>query len=548
MLKKLEVKNFALIDDLEIEFGKGLTALTGETGSGKSILLESLSLLFGKRSDAEYIRYGEKRALVTGTFLLSSNQMDSLSLPNEIILSREIDSTGKHVVKLNDEVITLAKLKLISSGIGLIHGQNDTYMLLDKSAYVSFIDQMDIEATSKLLNTYLIKRSTYQDAQKHYESLTNKKTESLERIDFLTFQVKELDGLKLSINEKETLADQIQKLKNFDQIKTALTIANDALHGHTFQTDYLYEAYKQVTKISDYDEAYKELAKILEDSYYNLEEGIKQLNHSLKTLDFDDETFNQYQARVFELNKIEIKYGKPINELVDYLAKIKEELAISSDYEGYLKEALNKANLAYNEAFIVAEKLHNLRVKLAKVLEKEITTSLQELDLEKAKFEIIFDEVKPGMHLDESGIDTIEFMISLNEGEPLKALSKVASGGEKARFMFSLKSLFARTSGLSMLVFDEIDIGISGKTASKVAGKMKEISNDIQTLVITHLPQVAAKSDYHYFIYKEKVNDRMQTFIKALTTEERILSIAGMLSDDQISSFAIEQAKSLIKK
>lgn len=548
MLSKLLVKNFALIDDLEIEFKNGLTALTGETGSGKSILLESLSLLFGKRSDAEYIRHGKSKAEVTGQFLLNQVQQKALELPEEITLHREIDGSGRHTIRLNGEIITLARLKSITSLIGLIHGQNDTYMLFDKASYVTFIDQMDLNKATDLLQKYLIKRSKYQEAKAHLESLKSKKQESLERIDYLTFQVKELEGLNLLQNEKEELEEKIEKLKNFDLIQSALKQANEALNSQTFQMDDLYLAYKQIAKIAEYDKSYEMLSKNLEDSYYTLEDSIKTSSILLKNLDFDDEAFNMYQQRVFELNKIEVKYGKTVNDLIEYLAKIKEELALSSDYEGYLKEVKQKCDKLYDEAYQDATKLHELRLKLAKHLEDDLTKNLRELDLEKAEFKIEFDEIKHGMTLDETGVDAVEFMISLNEGEPKKPLSKVASGGEKARFMFSLKSLFAKNSGLSMLVFDEIDIGISGKTAAKVASKMKEISTELQTLVITHLPQVAAKADYHYSIYKTKVDDRMQTFIELLSQDDRVLSIAGMLSDDSISPYAIEQAKALLSK
>lgn len=546
MLKHLDVKNFALIDDLEIDFEKGLTALTGETGSGKSILLESLSLLFGKRSDAEYIRHGATKALVTGKFILNDEQQQTLGLPKEVVLSREIDATGRHLIKVNQETSTLQKLKQISNKIGLIHGQNDTHMLMDKSSYVDFVDQIDKQKTQELLNKYLIKRSNYLELSKKLETLKSKKKETLERVDFLTYQVKELDQLNLKTNEKEQLEEQVDKLKNFDKIKQALKEATELLNNETFNMGNLYDAYKVVSKIGSFDPQYENEAKVLEESYYNLEDAIKNVSSLYKDLDFDEDTFNQNQARIFELNKIETKYAKSINDLVVYLAQIKEELALSTDYDGYLKDIKQKVDKAYEETYNEGLKLRKYREILAKKLEKELTESLHQLDLTKAKFEIVFEPLKDNQALEENGIDALEFMISLNEGEPLKALAKVASGGEKARFMFSLKSIFARNSKLSMLVFDEIDIGISGKTASKVASKMKEISKDIQTLTITHLPQVAAKADYHYAIYKEKKDNRMQTFINILDDEKRILAIASMLSDEEISPFAIEQAKALL--
>lgn len=548
MLLNLSVKNFALIDDLDIDFNAGLTALTGETGSGKSILLESLSLLFGKRSDAEYIRYGTDKAIVIGTFKLTPYQQKELSLPETITLQREIDASGRHSIKLNQETITLAKLKQISSLIGMIHDQNDTFALMDKTSYIDFIDQMDNDKAHKLREEYLLLRSLYQEAYRKYQDALNRKKESIERIDFLSYQVKELEALNLKKHEKEDLKDRVDKLKNFDKIKQSLQSTYEILEGEFFNLDLLYEAYKSMDKIRELDPSYEEITKGLEDNYYTLEEHKKSVRQLLKHLDFDDDLFNQYQERLFELSKYETKYQKTIDELVDYLVQIKDELEMSKDYEGYLKRTLDEMNKAYQKAFDKGLELSELRQKLALKMQDELTKSLKSLDLEKAQFEVTFTKTNPGVELKEDGIDDVEFMISLNEGEPLKPLSKVASGGEKARFMFSLKSLFAKLKKLSLLVFDEIDIGISGKTASKVASEMKQLSNSMQLLVITHLPQVAAKADYHYSIYKEKVGSRMETHIQKLDTEKRILAIATMLSDDSISSYAIEQAKALLKK
>nr|WIF88975.1 AAA family ATPase [Acholeplasma laidlawii] len=278
MLNYLEVKKFALIDDLNIEFKHGLTSLTGETGSGKSILLESLQLLFGKRSDAEYIRTGTTKATVLGRFSLTPNQARDLDLPNDITLSREIDQSGRHLVKLNDETITLERLRQITNKIGLIHGQNDTYQLLDKSTYVSFIDLLDQVEINKLLQHYLLKRSTYLDALKAFENLKNKKQETQERAEFLKFQINELKSYNLVLGEKQELEEKVQRLKNFDSIQQALKLSYDTFNGQFFQTDLLYDAYKQMSKIAVYDNEYKEISKLLEESYYNLEEAKKVLN------------------------------------------------------------------------------------------------------------------------------------------------------------------------------------------------------------------------------------------------------------------------------
>ncbi len=547
MLKHLEVKNFALIDDLSIDFSDGLTAITGETGSGKSILLESLQLLFGKRSDAEYIRTGTTKAVVSGRFILKNETSSLLSTPIDITIVREIDASGRHIVKLNDEVITLARLRQITNHIGLIHGQNDTYQLLDKNTYVSFIDQVDVLKTQELLQKYLLKRSSYLEGLEAFKNLENKKQETLERADFLKFQINELKSYNLVLGEKENLEEQVKRLKNYDSIMQSLKFTYETLNGQLFQTNLLFDAYKQMDKITAYDHTLSETAKLLEESYYNLEEANKQVEQALSSLDFDSNAFNQYQERLYELSKIETKYAKTNDELVVYLEKITDELVMSEDYDGYIKMAKEKLDKQYDEAYKLGEALSVHRKKIALKLEKELTQALKLLDLDKAQFKIEFEPLKPKMTLGEDGLDSVEFMISFNEGEPLKPLAKVASGGEKARFMFSLKSLYAVNSNLSLLVFDEIDIGISGKTATKMANVMLKHASDLQMIVITHLPQIAAKANHHYSIYKTFSDQRMETKINILDDDARILSIAGMLSDDEITPFAIEQAKQLLK-
>lgn len=547
MLKHLEVKNFALIDDLNIDFSDGLTAITGETGSGKSILLESLQLLFGKRSDAEYIRTGTTKAVVSGRFILKNETSSLFSTPKDITIVREIDASGRHVVKLNDEVITLARLRQITNHIGLIHGQNDTYQLLDKTTYVSFIDQVDVDKTQELLQKYLLKRSSYLEGLEAFKNLENKKQETLERADFLKFQINELKSYNLVLGEKETLDEQVKRLKNYDSIMQSLKFTYETLNGQLFQMDLLFDAYKQMDKITAYDHRLSETTKLLEESYYNLEEANKQVEQALSSLDFDSNAFNQYQERLYELSKIETKYAKTNDELVIYLEKITDELAMSEDYDGYIKKAKEKLDKQYDETYKLGEALSIHRKKLALKLENELTQALKLLDLDKAQFKIEFEPLKPKMTLGEDGLDSVEFMISFNEGEPLKPLAKVASGGEKARFMFSLKSLYAVNSNLSLLVFDEIDIGISGKTATKMANVMLKHASDLQMIVITHLPQIAAKANHHYSIYKTFSDQRMETKINILDDDARILSIAGMLSDDEITPFAIEQAKQLLK-
>jgi DNA repair protein RecN (Recombination protein N) len=549
MLKSLKVSHFALIDDLEIEFNSGLTALTGETGAGKTIILESLHLLFGKRSDQQMIRYGESKAVVVGTFTLPKDKQEQLGLEEEITIRREIDSKSRHVMKINDEVVTLNRLKEVMSILGNIHSQNDSMTLFDRSYYLTFIDQVDAKKVEELLNHYLIKRSKYIDQKKAFEQLKNKKEQSLEKESFLAYQIKELDGYNLVPDEKIHLEEELNKLKNYDKIMNELQNAYQFLDGEVYQINHIYDASNALDKIKHLDENYQDMAERLSSSYYEIDDVKSRIYHDIEGLDFDQDRFNLMQERHYELIKIEQKYQKEINDLIDYYHDIKKELLMITDYDEYIKEARKELEEAFLDAFNSGLKLRELRQKLAKKLSKDMIEELKDLDLEKASFDIVFDDIeKDEKALLETGLDQVEFMISLNEGEPIKPLAKVASGGERARFMFALKSIYAKSNQLSMLVLDEIDIGISGKTAAKVALKMSELSKDMQLIVITHLPQVAAKADHHYGITKHKENNRMVTHITKLNLDQRIEMIGMMLSDEKLSHFAIEQAKMLLKK
>jgi len=549
MLKSLKVSHFALIDDLEIEFNSGLTALTGETGAGKTIILESLHLLFGKRSDQQMIRYGESKAVVVGTFILPKDKQEQLGLEEEITIRREIDSNSRHVMKINDEVVTLNRLKEVMSILGNIHSQNDSMTLFDRSYYLTFIDQVDAKKVEELLNNYLIKRSKYIDQKKAFEQLKNKKEQSLEKESFLAYQIKELEGYNLVPDEKIHLEDELNKLKNYDKIMNELQNAYQFLDGEVYQIDHIYDASNALDKIKHLDENYQDMAERLSSSYYEIDDVKSRIYHDIEGLDFDQDRFNLMQERHYELIKIEQKYQKEINDLIDYYHDIKKELLMITDYDEYIKEARKELEEAFLDAYNSGLKLRELRQKLAKKLSKDMIEELKDLDLEKASFDIVFDDIeKDEKALLETGLDQVEFMISLNEGEPIKPLAKVASGGERARFMFALKSIYAKSNQLSMLVLDEIDIGISGKTAAKVALKMSELSKDMQLIVITHLPQVAAKADHHYGITKHKENNRMVTHITKLNLDQRIEMIGMMLSDEKLSHFAIEQAKMLLKK
>jgi len=547
MILKLSVTNFALIDDLEISFNEGLTALTGETGAGKSIILESLHLLFGKRSDATMIRYGEDKAIVSAIFKLPKKVSDYYDYPETVEIKRQIDKNGRHQMKINNETVTLSKLRTVTKMFASIHAQNETIQLLDKQTYLNFIDQIDEEKVNELHQSYMLLRSNYLEKKKAFDQLKSQKQESLERADYLEFQIKELESYQLVKGEVEQLKHDIHQLENFDKTMSSLQLTYQLLTSQQFQLDDLYESAKTLQTISDIDENYKEMAERLSSSYYDIDDIKSKVFDLMDSLDFDQEAFNQMQERQFELQKIEQKYHKSIDDLIIYLEEIKEERLKITNYDAYVLQAKQKLDDIFNQTYDKGLALVALRKKLAKQLSQSILIELKDLDLDKARFEVSFEVPKKEdvIFLD-TGIESVEFMISLNEGEPIKPLAKVASGGERARFMFALKSIYAKNNQLSLLILDEIDIGISGKTAAKVAYKMSLLSKKMQLLVITHLPQVAAKANYHYGITKHKENNRMVTRINLLSEDERISNIAMMLSDEKLSHYAIGQAKILL--
>lgn len=545
MIKSINIKDFALIQDIDINFFDGLTVLTGETGAGKSIILESLHLLFAKRSDQEMIRHGKDRAIVSGVFSLNKVQQELFDLPEEIFISREIDKSGRHKISINNQVTTLGRLKEITETIGSIHSQNDTFLLLDNNEYLNFIDQVDQKEVTKLLSNYLISRSNYLDLKKHLEKIKQKKQSDIEQKDFLQYQIEELNSFNLVLGEKEELELSYEKLKHFDKISNSLKETYYELDNNV-NIALLYNSAKQLEGIASFDEDYKESSEKLLNSYYEFNDVKEVISRKLGELDYDENEFNFIQERIFELNKLEEKYQKTIAELIVYLDEATEKIELIDNYDEYILNYEKKVLEEFTKTYDLGIKLSNYRQKLATKLEKQIIKELSDLDLEKAQFEIKFNTLKDTL-LD-TGIDEVEFYISLNEGEPLRVLSKVASGGERARFMFALKTIYAYQNNLQLLILDEIDIGISGKVAAMMANKMQKISQDMQLIVITHLPQVAAKANNHFGITKNIKDGRMTTSIDLLTMNERIEMIALMLSDESLSHFAIEQAKMLLGK
>lgn len=559
MLERLNVKNFAIIEDLIVDFSSGMTVLTGETGAGKSLIIDTISLLLGARADSDMIRYGEKSASICGTFTSNNSVIDELlnkyEIPvyDKITILREIADSGKNIIKINNHQVTLSMLKNISVHLADIHIQNDTYKLFNPDSYLLILDPKNDSKFDKLLTDYLMNYSKYLEALKEYNHIKEGKKQALDKLEFLKYECDELSNLNLYENIDVELEEKIAKLSNYDKIFSSLNEAYNTLNSEMNGIDSLYNASKSIEKIASYDSKYKDYCEKLLDSYYISSEIKEDIYNQIESLDFDEDELNQSIERLNEIEHAKTKYKKSVSELISYLNEITIEIEMVTNYDEVFKEHEEKCKDLFNKALSSGLKLSEYRKKISLKMTSQIEKECKDLDLDNTIFDIKFNEIncsdftnKDIFH--ENGIDEIEFMISFNKGEPLKPLHKVASGGEMSRIMLAFKSYLSANTDLSLMVFDEIDTGVSGATAKKIAIKMHQISKHVQVLCITHLPQVAAIGDQHKHIYKELIDGRTKTRIEDLSYDRRVEEIAMMLSGDKLSMYALEHAKSLLSK
>lgn len=558
MLESLSVKNFAIIEDIRVDFKSGMTVLTGETGAGKSLIIDTISLLLGSRADSDMIRYNEDHASITGVFSYTSlldDLFNKYSIPKDdkITLHREIWNSSKNVIKINNVSVNLAVLKNVSALLADIHVQNDTFKLFNPDNYLSFIDPKDDNKFDNLMGNYSKQLFIYKEKLDKYNKIALGQKNTLERLEFLEYEKNELSGLNLYEGIDTELEEKIAKLSNYDKIYTSLNETIGYLDGDNSAIDSIYNASSILSSISEFDLEYSVGSDKLNDCYYTLLEIKDNISHQLRGFDFDENELNSLIDSLNEINKIKDKYKKSVSELIKELEEITLEIEMATNYDSVLDQALEELNKAYYDLKDISIKLSDYRKKKAVSIEKEIIKECKDLDLDNVEFKIIFDDVtfsdsKNHSIFKDNGIDNVNFMISFNKGEPLKALYKVASGGEMSRIMLAFKSYLSKTANNSLMVFDEIDTGVSGATAKKIALKMHEISLNTQILCITHLPQVASIGDYHKHIYKVLDNGRTETKIKDLSYDERVEEIALMLSGDKLSLYALEHAKSLLKE
>ncbi len=555
MLVELDIQNFAIIKSLKIKFQPQMTVLIGETGAGKSILIDALSLLLGHRAQKEMVRSGQSKAVVTGLFTLQDEEMREVEqiaadygLPMEgddLIISREISSKGRNVIRINGQLTTITALAKIGEYLVDIHGQNDQQMLMDQSRQIDLVDEYAGKDFKPLLCKYQAEYQTWQRLNQRLEHLRRDSRELAQRQDILQFQVEELTQADLTDEqEDQNLEDEFNKLNNYQKIAESanfmIQLFDDDEHG---LTSLLGDAQGTAEDLADLDKDFKNVAQSITDGVYSLSDARSELGDIMDSLEFDEERYQYVQNRLDLLNNLKKKYGPSLADVFDFYAKVSKEL---SQFEtgGLDEEELVKQIAAVEEKMsVMAADLHQARESTALKLEEAIKRELADLYMDKARFSIRFAKTD---NFTVKGTDDLAFYIAPNPGEELMPLVKIVSGGEQSRLILALKAIFSRVEPVGTMVFDEIDTGVSGRVAAAIGKKMHAIAGQKQVIAITHSPQVAASADHRFAIAKQVAAGETFTQVKELDEDSSIKMIAQMMAGANVSEAAEQNAADLI--
>lgn len=555
MLQELTIDNLAIIDHLSLEFDDHMTVLTGETGAGKSIIIDAVSLLAGGRGSQEFIRKGEEKLSLQGQFEIPKlpgyvAQLDELGISHDdgaLIISREIHRSGRNTIRVNGTLVNAATLKQLGSGLVDIQGQNEHQLLLRPEAHLGMLDQIANAKVQPLLASY---QEQYQEYRRLEAAVNQKKANEqqwAQRLDMLRYQVKEIGDADLRADEEDELIAERERLEHFQQIATTLQqvvgVLNDDEEAPVL--DQVATIMNAAQEIAPFDPEYDDLAQSLSDAYYSLQDVANQAGHQLDSLEFDEERLATINARLATIADLEHKYGESLADVLAYYDQIKEELTdmeAAADSGSDLEERLNAVQA---DLLNQGNALSQVRQTAARKLAKQVHTQLKELYMDKAVFEVNFAKTKKPV-FSATGIDQVEFYIQTNPGEAMGPLARIASGGELSRVMLALKTIFAQGEGVTSIIFDEVDTGVSGRVAQAIADKIRLIAEGSQVLCITHLPQVAAVAQHHLLIQKRVHDQRTTTSVTPLNTNQRVEELARMLAGDTITKLAREHASELL--
>ena len=551
MLLEISIKNFAIIESISLNFEKGMTVLTGETGAGKSIIIDAMNMMLGARATTEVIRHGAPKAEIEGLFSIESNRAleeifdeQGLELSDEIIIRREILQNGRSISRVNGQMVNLSVLRTIGQQLVDIHGQHDQEELMRPHRHIQMLDEFGDTSFFELKEAYQMSFDNYRRMRKQVLDIKKNQQEHKARIEMLEFQMAEIEAANLKAGEDVTLNQERDRLLNHKHIADTLTNAYSMLDNEEFSSlANVRSAMNDMESLEEFDPEYREISGTLSESYYVLEDITKRLESILDDLDFDGNRLMQVESRLDLIHTITRKYGGSVDDILEYFVKITDEYNLltgnnlsSEDMEIELKKL--EKNLVD-----LAGQVAQARHKIAQDLEAEIKQELQDLYMEKAQFQVRFSQGK----FSREGNESVEFYISTNPGEDFKPLVKVASGGELSRLMLAIKSAFSRKEGKTSIVFDEVDTGVSGRVAQAIAQKIHKIGQNGQVLAISHLPQVIAIADYQFFIEKTSNEHSTVSTVRLLTVEERIEEVAKMLAGENVTEAALNQARELLQ-
>ncbi|BCJ85904.1 DNA repair protein RecN [Effusibacillus dendaii] len=575
MLQELYIRNVALIEEIRLHFGQGLNVLTGETGTGKSILIDALGLILGGRASSDLIRQGCDKALVEALFVVENAQpfrqlLQELGIEWEdqsLVIVREIASSGKTVCRVNGRIVTVQTLRQIGALLVDLAGQHEQQTLLRAEEHLAILDAFGGQPIQRLKQNTAVAYAKYRSAKKELEQAAVGEQERVQRLDMLRFQLEEIQSLRLQPEDEEQLEQERNRLSHAEKLSTIVSHTYDALFtGENRQQpilDSLHKLSHDLEQTIRYDKTLQSSLELIKSAAYQLEEAAHELRTYRDSVEFNPVKLQALEERLAALQRLRRKYAPTVNEILHYADQVEQELNRLENHEENI-ERLQK-NLVKYEQELVAEvtKLSERRKSIADKLCKQIVNELSSLMMPRTAFSIGFSTMADSdginidgqlVHVNESGIDRIEFLFSSNPGEPLRPLSKIASGGELSRTLLAVKTILAG-DGVETLIFDEIDTGISGRAAQAVAEKMAVVAAVNQVICVTHLPQVACMADCHFMIHKIQQSGRSQTMVKQLTDTERVEELARMLSGAELTETSrkhaeemMEQARSLKNK
>ena len=540
MITNLHIKNIGIIDDLEINLNNGLNVLTGETGAGKSLIIGSLDIISGGRFSKEMIRKGEDHSFVEICLYMPEN---SNSTDGNIIISREIFTNGRNMCKINGRLVTVSELKEFMKNYIEIHGQNDNQKILDSKTHIEYLDAFSGDEINKLKVEYQIAYCEYKKLNKELKQNYGDEKEKQRKLDLLRYQLNEIEEANLKSGEEEKLDEKKRKIQNSEKIVENLNIVNEALGDNTI--DVISYAVRALEKIEDIDKKYLSCNNNLKSIYYELQELSRDIYNYKEEIDFDEEEKNNIEERLDLIYSLKRKYGNNIEEIIKYKEKIAEEINKIENSEEYNKKLKQNLEQTKKQMNTIAKLIHNIRFTNSKVLSEKINQTLGDLEMLNAKINVHVDYLESEFF--ETGKDQVEIYITTNKGEDEKQLVKIASGGEMSRIMLAIKKVLSETDKMPVLVFDEIDTGISGKAANAVGDKLRSISKNHQVICISHLATIAASADYNYFISKNIVGERTSTSVKQLNEQETVEEIARISSGD-INEISMQYALKLRSK